>query len=68
MVIGTCSNCGGPVTVATFVINPVPTCKMCRATAKEPYGPVVQMNPAPEPRPERQAVEDYMRAHPDVLR
>lgn len=47
--IGTCSNCGGQVTVPTIywsVIPPVPTCESCGATAR-PHGPVIDMNPSP---------------------
>lgn len=43
--IGTCSICGGPVTVPTVwfeVQPPTPTCKSCGAIA---HGPVIQMKP-----------------------
>lgn len=49
--IGTCSLCGGAVTVPDAwlgVIPPVPTCSKCGATAAEPHGPVIPMKPAPK--------------------
>ena len=53
MILGTCSECGGPVEVpveaTTFVTIPVPTCQRCGATAKNPYGAIMPMNPAPRP-------------------
>lgn len=45
--IGTCSICGGAVTVPTIfhsVVPPVPTCSSCGATARA-SGPVVPMEP-----------------------
>lgn len=45
-VLGTCSLCGGPVTVPTVwhgIIPPVPTCGQCGATAKQSFGPVIPM-------------------------
>lgn len=50
--IGTCSNCGGRVSIprAWLGINPpVPQCERCHATAKQPHGPVVDMDPPPRP-------------------
>lgn len=47
MIIGTCSRCGGPVTVPDAwggIIPPTPTCATCGATAAG-YGPIIQMNP-----------------------
>lgn len=52
-VIGTCSICGGAVTVPTVwagVVPPVPSCTACGATKKQSYGPVIEMDPA-RPRP-----------------
>lgn len=46
--IGTCSKCTGPVQVPEFWGGndpPVPTCGRCGATAKNPYGPTIQMEP-----------------------
>lgn len=43
--IGTCSNCGGPVVVPSMMINPVRHCERCGATARHPYGPVIDMVP-----------------------
>lgn len=48
-VIGTCSNCGGRVTVPEIwhgINPPVPQCESCLATAKAP-GPTIPMNPPP---------------------
>lgn len=48
--IGTCSLCGGAVTVPSVwmgVIPPVPTCSGCGARAAEAHGPVIPMKPAP---------------------
>lgn len=45
-VIGTCSLCGGPVTVPTFwwgTVPPTPTCERCSATQRQSYGPVIPM-------------------------
>ena len=45
--IGTCSLCGGRVTVpeAWAGMNPpVPTCELCGATAKHPHGRVIDMD------------------------
>lgn len=46
-VIGTCSICGGRVTVPTVwhgIIPPTPTCEYCGATAAA-HGPVIPMQP-----------------------
>ncbi len=45
--IGTCSLCGGPVSVPSMwmsIIPPVPTCGACGAV-EAPHGPVIQMQP-----------------------
>ncbi len=45
-VIGTCSFCGGAVTVPTVwagVIPPTPTCASCGAIKKQSYGPVIEI-------------------------
>lgn len=45
--IGTCSKCGGPVTQPMYwggPVPPVPSCSRCGATAKNPYGPVIEMD------------------------
>lgn len=52
--IGTCSLCGGPVTVPELwagVVPPVPKCRGCGATKKSPHGPVIEMVPGPGPVP-----------------
>lgn len=41
--IGTCSICGGRVSIPAYTTNPVPRCEKCGATAKQPYGPTVEM-------------------------
>jgi len=46
--IGTCSICGGPVTVPFAwysVVPPVPSCKRCGAIMKQPEMPVIPMEP-----------------------
>lgn len=46
VVIGTCSQCGGPVEryVALNIVGPFPPpqCRQCGSTVKQPYGPVVE--------------------------
>ena len=45
MIIGTCSRCGGTVTVPDVwggVIPPTPTCSACGATAAG-HGPIIQI-------------------------
>ena len=47
--VGTCSLCGGRVSVPSFwmsIVPPVPTCESCGATAAL-HGPVMPMQPAP---------------------
>lgn len=47
MILGTCSVCGGAVSVPDVwfgVIPPVPTCSSCGAT-KRGHGPVIDMEP-----------------------
>jgi len=47
--IGTCSICGGRVSVPTAwmaIIPPTPTCRSCGAVAAS-HGPIVPMRPAP---------------------
>ena len=44
--VGTCGNCGGPVTVPTVwmgVIPPTPTCEHCGAIPAAAHGPVLPM-------------------------
>ena len=43
MILGTCSECGGPVTMPSHMVNPAPRCEKCGATADAPYGPVIPM-------------------------
>lgn len=45
-VIGTCSNCGGAVTVPEFwggEAPPMPTCSRCGARARNAYGRTIDM-------------------------
>lgn len=49
-IVGTCGNCGGPVSVPAFwygINNPTPTCCNCGSSAKEDFGPVLPMRPRP---------------------
>jgi hypothetical protein len=46
IVHGTCSKCGGPVTTPRAFMStqqPIPTCKGCGATQKQPHGRVIEM-------------------------
>lgn len=45
-IIGTCSECGGPVKMPSMMVNPVPCCERCGAIAANPFGPVIQMKPS----------------------
>lgn len=48
-VIGTCSLCGGAVTVPETWMGihpPTPTCSKCHGVPKQPHGPVIDMKPA----------------------
>lgn len=48
--IGTCSNCGGPVSVPVIwhgVNPPVPECERCKAHPVRKHGPVIEMAPPP---------------------
>lgn len=45
-VIGTCSICGGPVTVTNpwmGLFPPIPHCNSCGAVPKQPHGPTIDM-------------------------
>lgn len=46
-IIGTCSLCGGAVTLPAcwmdLAVPPVPTCTTCGATKKQPHGLVIEM-------------------------
>ena len=47
-VIGSCSLCGGVVSVATVFMSvnpPVPHCEKCGSCAAPPRGPVIEMTP-----------------------
>lgn len=46
--IGTCSNCGGRVTVPQLwsaTVPPIPTCQGCGARKRQPHGEVIDMEP-----------------------
>lgn len=48
-IIGTCSECGGPVGIPLAwlgIFPPAPECLHCHATKKDSYGPVIDMEPA----------------------
>lgn len=48
-VVGTCSLCGGAVTVPSVfwsIVPPIPTCSRCGATPSQPHGPVIEMQPS----------------------
>lgn len=47
-VLGTCSVCGGPVSIPTLwekPTPPVPICERCGAIKMDRYGPVIPMIP-----------------------
>lgn len=47
-IVGTCSICGGAVTVPLAwwgIFPPTPTCSSCGAVEASPHGPVVEMRP-----------------------
>ena len=49
MIIGTCSLCGGAVSVPDVwygTVPAIPTCSSCGATKDNPYGPVINMTKA----------------------
>ena len=62
--IGTCSRCGGPVTVPEHWMGtqpPILSCQRCGATKRQPYGPVIEMDEPPvrpNPRPPFEAFTD----------
>lgn len=43
--IGTCSLCHGPVVMPSMSTRPVPYCLDCGAHPKQPYGPMIEMEP-----------------------
>lgn len=54
IIMGTCSACGGPMTVPMAwcgVIPPTPTCQRCGAVAKQSYGRVIDVI---QPKPTHQ--------------
>lgn len=56
--VGTCSICGGQVTIDTIfwsIVPPVPTCERCGATAKQ-HGPVIEM----EKQEQKQAAQGIL--------
>lgn len=42
-VIGTCGNCGGPVEMPSMMVDPVARCRVCGASPRDAYGPVIPM-------------------------
>lgn len=50
-IIGTCGNCGGPVTLPDTwmgIYPPSPSCDYCGSIPVNPYGKVIPMNPKPK--------------------
>lgn len=48
-ILGTCSECGGAVVtprVWSSIVPPIPRCRDCGATARQSYGPVIDMKRA----------------------
>jgi hypothetical protein len=71
--VGTCSICGGPVTVPIMwhgIIPPKRTCCQCGAVAAEAHGPVIQMEPASGPpvRIEWETTSGVELTNPDACR
>ena len=65
--VGTCSECGGRVVVPDNWLSvepPIPTCKRCGATAKQPHGPVIPMNP---PDKAEDGLGKFMKAHAETF-
>lgn len=51
VVLGTCSLCGGPVSVPAVwhgIVPPKPRCEQCGAVKADEYGEVIKMRPAPQ--------------------
>lgn len=49
-VIGTCGNCGGPVSVPAIwhgVSRPTPRCERCHAAPQQSFGPILPMRSTP---------------------
>jgi hypothetical protein len=60
--VGTCSECGGRVTLpdAWMGMNPpIPTCQKCGARAKQPHGPVIPMEPNKDQYPAHDGNDIY---------
>lgn len=50
--VGTCSICGGRVTLPDFWMGmqpPIPTCTSCGAVKKQPHGAIIEMVPMDKP-------------------
>lgn len=64
--VGTCSNCGGRVTVPEVWMGmnpPIPTCQSCGARKRQPHGPTVPMGP-PEVPPADEIAASLRTLHP----
>lgn len=51
VVLGSCSRCGGSVTVPQAwwaTVPPVPTCSQCGAVKRAASGPIIEMEPSPK--------------------
>jgi len=60
---GTCSLCGGRVTLPSAwygTTPPIPTCESCGATKKSPHGGVIEMEP-----PRRKSLVEKMEEEAD---
>lgn len=47
-IIGTCGNCGGPVSIRDEISGLTAACGLCGSTPIQTFGPVLAMNKAPE--------------------
>lgn len=64
MLIGTCSECGGPVTTvdawSSVKPPPPPKCESCGAEPEEPYGRTIPMRPRPKSDNPDAALANYL--------
>jgi hypothetical protein len=62
--VGTCSICGGRVSVPDIwmgIYPPIPQCDSCHAMQTQPHGPVVPMTPLqPLKKVERVGLGDFL--------
>lgn len=62
-IIGTCSECAGPVVIYGMELNPIPRCDKCGATKASPHGPIIPMTPKKE-RVKEDKYGWYFKANP----